>query len=484
MHQYSRLFAHSRVPGAGCDAFVGPSDGHMPRHIVVFCKGHAYALDVVLPDGASCLPFGAVEAALASISRHASQRVAPVESVCALTSAPRDEWARLRAALMATAPCNASAVESIESALFCVTLCDSTPPSPVALLRATMLGDDGRSVWYDKCFSFIVFANGRAGVHSEHGHFDGPVSARLSAFARRVVGAVEAEETETRALRLATEAKAHSPQPPRACWATALDFDLSCVPQVRDAMPQLSDAFAAMAKVTRITSVRFAGSGRCKLRKELGVQPDSAVQMALQLAYARDQQATPATYETATTRRFAHGRTETIRVTSAASAAFTSAMADSAAEADSAMVAKRGVALRAAMREHGEWAAACVSGMGVDRHLMAMRIAAAEAAMETPQLFRDAAYARSTNFTLSTSNMSTPGIGPDALDMCGFAAPTVDSYGVCYGIQDHCIGFTVSSHADADGRCNERFAATILQAMAEVISLLEATSATNAKSKL
>ena len=87
--------------------------------------------------------------------------------------------------------------------------------------------------------------------------------------------------------------------------------------------------------------------------------------MALQLAQHRDQGACAATYESATTRRYAAGRTETVRSCSAASVAFCEAMADGASGH-----AARLAALAKALRKHGEWLVACSSGYGVDRHLM------------------------------------------------------------------------------------------------------------------
>jgi carnitine O-acetyltransferase len=53
------------------------------------------------------------------------------------------------------------------------------------------------------------------------------------------------------------------------------------------------------------------------------VSPDAFVQMALQLAYFRIYKNPCATYESASTRQFLHGRTETIRSCSNESVAFT-----------------------------------------------------------------------------------------------------------------------------------------------------------------
>ena len=58
--------------------------------------------------------------------------------------------------------------------------------------------------------------------------------------------------------------------------------------------------------------VEYTGFGKDTL-KSARLGPDSFVQMALQLTFWRDQGRVCSTYETGTTRKFVHGRTETIR---------------------------------------------------------------------------------------------------------------------------------------------------------------------------
>jgi hypothetical protein len=66
------------------------------------------------------------------------------------------------------------------------------------------------------------------------------------------------------------------------------------------------------------------------LMKRYGLVPDFFVQMAIQLAYRRLHGRCVATYETAQTRLFYHGRTETIRVCSEQSVSFCAKMLDPA----------------------------------------------------------------------------------------------------------------------------------------------------------
>ena len=45
-----------------------------------------------------------------------------------------------------------------------------------------------------------------------------------------------------------------------------------------------------------------------------------------------------------------------------------------------------------------------MNGQAVDRHLFGLRLIAQEAGMEVPELFKDEAYLKSSNFCLSTSS--------------------------------------------------------------------------------
>lgn len=319
---------------------------------------------------------------------------------------------------------------------------------------------------YDKPISLLVFGNGKAGVNAEHGHFDAPVPGRVFAFVNRRVAAAEARDAA--ASSAAGGALGAVPASP-AAWRT-LDVDLPA--SVKTAILAAPAAFEATRAGNRLVPLKFEGGGR---KAALAVRPlsaDSLVQMALQLAQLRDQQTLVATYESATTRRFAYGRTETVRSCSRASADFCRTMLDAGATAED----KRS-ALGRALAAHGEWLVAGSNGKGVDRHLMGLRITAAAAGDPMPDLFSDPAYAKSTTFELSTSNTSSPGVGPAYEDFGGFGAPTVHSYGVAYQIQEQCIHAIVSSDAASTGRDANRFAGVVRQALSDVFALIEGAGA-------
>ncbi len=465
MAQYERLFGSSRVPGVGLEADSIVTSTDLRCHVLVGVRGHLFLLRVIDERSSSggesldaldarIASVDAIEAGLVAILAAAARRPLPCP-IAAATSGKRGAWGRARAQLVASGGCNASSVEAAEGALFGVALLDDAPCDEGELIRSALSGGDGTSVWFDKSFSFIIHGDGRVGVNIEHAHLDAPITSRMFAFVR-VAAEQEKERNE------ATAAEWHE-----------LDFELERLPDVRLTVSAARDEFATLRASNDMVPLRVERYGRDALlpvQKRIGARwsCDSAVQMALQLAQWRDQGHLVATYETATTRRFAHGRTETIRSCSHEAKAFVEAMGRSVP------LAEKREALLVALDEHARWLVACVSGRGVDRHLLGLRLAAAEAGLAAPAVLSGAAYARSTDFALSTSNISVPGAPRERrwCDYGGFGAPTVSSYGVCYGIQPKAISVLVACHAQDPLRCASRFGDAIRVAIRDVFELL------------
>src|SRR5207248_47133 len=89
-----------------------------------------------------------------------------------LTTKARAEWAASRAALLAHDPANAVALDRIETALFCLCLEDLEPRDALEACDHLLHGDSANR-WFDKAVSFVVFADGTAGLNVEHCGLDG-----------------------------------------------------------------------------------------------------------------------------------------------------------------------------------------------------------------------------------------------------------------------------------------------------------------------
>jgi len=208
--------------------------------------------------------------------------------------------------------------------------------------------------------------------------------------------------------------------------------------------------------------------------------------MLVQLAYARLLRRRPVdtapsldggvrlpggTYEAATTRRFHKGRTEAIRVVSAASRAWVAAMLDESVDAST-----RRELFRAAVKQHGADARAAGSAQGIDRHILGLRMLAQQANIDVP-LFSDQLVQRATKWVLSTS-----AIFSKHFPVYGWGEVVPDGFGVAYmtGYDDR-LQFTITSRKEMP---NTEFVAEISRAADDVLSLFADASSSEGKSKL
>jgi hypothetical protein len=112
--------------------------------------------------------------------------------------------------------------------------------------------------------------------------------------------------------------------------------------------------------------------------------------------------------------------------------------------------AQRYAALKGAVTAHLQYMGGAMQGQGCDRHLLGMRMLALERGIyaDVP-LFNDPALAKSSNFTLSTSNIS--GSGFDAgvgNEWWGGFAPwmgVTDGVGACYTISPNRIKVMITA---------------------------------------
>lgn len=135
--------------------------------------------------------------------------------------------------------------------------------------------------------------------------------------------------------------------------------------------------------------------------KSCSFSPDSFIQTAIQAAFYRLHRVPAAHYESASVRMFSGGRTECIRSCSMESLEFSKAILDS-----SVSLQDKYKALKQAVESHKKYAADAVRAQGVDRHLLGLKKIAIENGMNVPDIFLDQGYVQSSNFRLSTSQVT------------------------------------------------------------------------------
>jgi len=191
------------------------------------------------------------------------------------------------------------------------------------------------------------------------------------------------------------------------------------------------------------------------------MSPDSFIQMAIQYAFYRLYKLPGAHYESAQTRLYVHGRTETIRSCSNESVAFAKCMTESTDDAEKV------IKLKEAVNAHKKYVAAAIQGFGVDRHLLGLKLIAKEHNIPVPELYSDEGYTKSAHMRLSTSNVSSK---YDAF-MC-YGPLTQDGYGCCYSLKNDDFWFGISSFKSCSDTSSDRFRKCLEESLVHMYELL------------
>ncbi|MEV4124523.1 choline/carnitine O-acyltransferase [Nocardia sp. NPDC049707] len=348
MWQNKYLFSETRIPGETQDSVRVPYSDEWPgpsaaRHIVVFFRGNMFRMDVIGPDG---VPHSLDDLAdgLRAVLKAGVRSARTDTAVGHLTTKARAEWALSRQGLLAE-PANAAALDAVETALFALCLEDFSPRDELQACDQLLHGDSANR-WFDKSVTFIVFADGQAGINIEHCGLDGTT---ILSFVDTLL--------ETPAAAHAERAGA---QPHGLPTVEPIEFVLDQAQRTDIAAAGATFSRYAAENATATVSFDF-GTTRAK---QLGISPDAFAQLSYQLAHRRSKGLTGATYESIATRQYRNGRTEAMRVVTPEMVAFVDAMQDPAfAPAD------RLAAARTAASAHVQRAKQCQGGDAPEQHL-------------------------------------------------------------------------------------------------------------------
>jgi carnitine O-acetyltransferase len=192
--------------------------------------------------------------------------------------------------------------------------------------------------------------------------------------------------------------------------------------------------------------------------------------MAIQSAFHRVHGIPGAHYESASTRMYAGGRTETIRSCSIESLEFSEALNNpTASTQDKYKLMKK------AIEGHKLYAADAVRGYGVDRHLLGLKLIALQNGMALHELFTDKGYTFSSKFRLSTSQV--PSV--NQAFMC-YGPLVPNGYGCCYNPTKNEMSFGISAMNSSAETNAEKFKI----ALQEVLMDMQKVAIQNIPSKL
>ncbi|ETN68346.1 Choline/Carnitine O-acyltransferase [Necator americanus] len=453
MSQYKFMFGTTRIPRKGCDEIrYGYTNENQPRHIVVIHNGHVFSMPVLNAAGQP-LPLSALSALFSDVVKKSPEKQS--HSVGIVSSDKRDRWAEL--------------YKQLEEVLF------------VILRRGFLevLHGGGAKVnscnrWFDKTIQFVAGKDGRCGLCYEHTPAEGPPVAALMDFICDKFDNKEFNDG--------------SPHPEEQ--VKRLDFDLNDAQRA-----QIEKSGKKMDKVADnldLVAHTFKRYGK-NFPKSVKISPDSWIQMAFQLAFYRIHSAcehhhcwllyvvhftpnvistVPPTYETATLRKFSEGRTENIRSPNVLVDIFVKKMASGREP-----IADVYDALKAAADSHKKYSMDCMSGAGMDRHLLAWNLLAAENGLPKPSILQTPAYEQMSHFQVSTSQVPTR-----HLIRLFFGPSAPDCYGICYNPQEEELHFAITSFKSYGSTSSKRFAKELDRALNDMNSVCK--KALRAQSKL
>jgi hypothetical protein len=369
MDQYRRLFATTRVPGEEVDELKTFEDS---EHLVVFVQGASYALKVY-DEKHQALSFDAIYQALEDILEDANKT--PGQDLGFVTAQNRTDWAKLRQNLQKD-ELNKNTLKIIEESLFTISLEETSPSTIEEEAKMNLLNTKNR--WFDKGMHMIFYANAKVGANVEHTWGDATIGA---AFMEYLV-----KKTCEKSGKIQNKAQVE-----RLEWNISQNIQLE--------LDQTQKIVAKEAATVDLNVLEFKNFGK-DLFKNAGLSPDSAIQMAMQLAYYQTFSTNTLTYESASTRAYYKGRTETVRSASVESKEFVETMLNSELDKN-----KKYEALLKAIHVHDRRKKDAMMGNGIDRILIALRVFSMKLGMQT-SMFTDEAWQMPYDFTTSQTPCS------------------------------------------------------------------------------
>lgn len=402
MSSYEYMFNCSRVPG-DVEDFPRKYQAKDNEHIVVVRKNQFFKVPLVV--NGEKLNVSELQKQFERIYEIA-QRAPPVG---VLTVANRDLWNDARKKLLAADPANEQTLRDIESAGFLVCLDDATPVTLEERARQYWHGD-GSNRWFDKPLQFIINDNGTAGFMGEHSMMDGSPTHRVNDHLNNLIFNNKIDLSEK-----AVRSNLPDPRP--------IGFKVNDA--VQESINEATKEHRQQVGNHDLVVQAYQGYGK-GLIKKFKCSPDAYVQMLIQLAYFKMYGKNRPTYESASTRKYKEGRTETIRSCSDDSTAFCKAHHDPSVPREEVVRL-----FRTALASHSKYTADAGDGRGVDRHLFGLK-KLLQQGESLPELYQDPAYGYSSSWYLSTSQLSS-----EYFNGYGWSQVIDDGFGIAYMINEN-----------------------------------------------
>uniref|UniRef100_A0AC35TUD1 Carn_acyltransf domain-containing protein n=1 Tax=Rhabditophanes sp. KR3021 TaxID=114890 RepID=A0AC35TUD1_9BILA len=461
--QYLEQYRTIRLPREESDIMVKLNSDS--RHIAVYSKGVWYKLDIFY--GNRLLRPAELEKAIQDIIDNEETASGMEDKISCLTAGSRELWAKIRREKFGKG-INKESLSIIENALEIVFLddqewkYDDNDPESYAKECAKALTGDGIMLWCDKVSVQYFSKNGRKANNAEHS----PVDAMIYVHIREYIKMHEeyiSTYLEDGHCRGIVEAV---PRAQRLKWNLDTETEMAII-ESYTISKGITDDFVNSYEMFKIYGKNFI--------KKAKVSPDAYIQMAMQMAYFKDQGKFELTYEPAVMRMFKEGRTETVRSCSVESCDFVRSMLDNKSNDK-----ERLILLQKACEGHQKYYRDAMTGKGVDRHLFGMYVVSKYYAIQHD--FLDKVFKM--NYALSTSqtpqhqmteHMKTLNNNPKLFwPAGGFCCPDGSNYGVCYtvGTVGDCLSFHVAGWKHLKHTNVHRFSKHIIESLLEMKAMI------------
>ncbi|CAK5273818.1 unnamed protein product [Mycena citricolor] len=460
----AKMFNMARIPKPSCDILSKPPSATNPDGLKIYLMIHnwCYAMPIYeLGSPSTLIDVGEIERRMRSIVIDVERRLAEGETafpIGVLTADDRDRWTENLRHLLSLSSKNQKSHRIMCQSLLGVSL-DHIAASELSSLTSHLHGtrstvNNVSNRIFDKTFTLMVDPSTRAGASGEHAPCDALVPSIVAEWAL-------VESVDPSAFESLEPEPFESRAKPDDGWER-LDWDVD--DQIRSECDGALDRAKAIIEDSDDDVFWFDAYGTDWIKSHLNQSPDAYVQLALQLAYYRVRGQFTATYETALTRMFKRGRTETIRSLTRQSRAWVLGMVDDNASVralslqcnalqQSAQPQTRRNLLHDALHAHSTLTREAMTGRGVDRHLLGLRLMLRPLGGEQAPLFEDELFQRSQTWKLSTSGLSAGNLFKGT----GFGASYDDGYGINYLAAPDMIKFGIESKVSSPHTSTEKF---------------------------
>jgi len=310
--------------------------------------------------------------------------------------------------------------------------------------------------WYDKSVQLIFSPDDVSGTCYEHSTAEG--IALVTVIEKALEAMKKAPRADGETLECATESAVSEAvewsQPEKLTWK----IDATICNAIETATASMNKLVDDMDFYV----YRFNDFGKNRI-KSFNVSPDAFLQLMLQLTYFKLHGRLVATYESASTRRFRHGRVDCIRAASLDALHFVRTFND-----PKSTDSERVEVFYKAAETQTDIMVKNILGQGIDIHLLGLRELAREnKCPQALQLFDDPSYMRIQHFALSTSQIPT-----NSDSYMGYGAVVPDGYGCSYNPHGDSVVFCVSSFRSCGFSSTSHFVDKLAESLQQVSQLL------------